>query len=81
VDNHNGFALAKLDLKFRGPGEVYGLEQKGFPELKMATLFDYGLMKKARTEAIKLIALDSSLNSWPDLKEKLGEWERGAHLE
>lgn len=81
VDNHDGFALAKMDLKFRGPGEIYGLEQKGFPELKMATLFDYALMKQARVEAVKLIAMDSSLDSWPELKKELGEWERGAHLE
>ncbi|MDO8667499.1 MAG: ATP-dependent DNA helicase RecG [bacterium] len=81
VKYHNGFELAKIDLKFRGPGEVYGLEQKGFPEFKMATLFDYDLMKKAREEAVKLIEIDPSLNSWSDLKEKLGEWERGVHLE
>ena len=81
VDNHDGFALAEMDLKFRGPGEVYGLEQKGFPELKIATLFDYALMKKAREEAVKLIEIDSSLNNWPNLKERLGRWERGAHLE
>jgi len=81
VENHNGFDLAKLDLKFRGPGEVYGLEQKGFPELKMATLFDYALIRQARAEAKKLIKIDSSLNSWPNLKKELGEWDSGAHLE
>lgn len=81
VNNHDGFALAKLDLKFRGPGEVYGLEQKGFPELKMASLFDYALMKQARDQAIKIIELDSSLERWPALKNKLGEWEKQVHLE
>ncbi len=77
----NGFALAKIDLKFRGPGEIYGLEQKGFPELKIASLFDYQLMKLANEQAIKLINKDSSLNSWPKLKEKLGQWEKLVHLE
>jgi len=81
VEHNDGFELAKMDLKFRGPGEVYGIEQKGFPELKMASLFDYGLMKLSREQAIKLINLDSSLNKWPVLKEKLGEWEKRVHME
>ncbi len=81
VKYNNGFELAKMDLKFRGPGEVYGTEQKGFPELVMASLFDYDLMKQAREQAVKLVNLDSSLNKWPGLKEKLGEWEKRVHLE
>jgi ATP-dependent DNA helicase RecG len=81
VKYNNGFELAKIDLKFRGPGEVYGLEQKGFLELKMASLFDYGLMKQAREQAVKLLEVDSTLDKWPELKDKLGDWEKGAHLE
>jgi len=81
VKYNNGFELAKIDLKFRGPGEVYGLEQKGFPELTMASLFDYGLMKTSREQAMKVIELDATLSRWPALKEKLGEWEKRVHLE
>jgi len=81
VDCNDGFTLAKMDLKFRGPGEVYGTAQKGFPELKIATLYDYQLMKQARDEAVRLINKDVNLTSWPELKEKLGEWARKAHLE
>jgi ATP-dependent DNA helicase RecG len=81
VKYNNGFELAKIDLKFRGPGEVYGLEQKGFPELKVASLFDYALIRGARLEAIKIVEADPSLNRWPELKEKLGEWEKRVHLE
>ncbi|MFA6455063.1 MAG: helicase-related protein, partial [Patescibacteria group bacterium] len=81
VDCSSGFELAKLDLKFRGPGEFYGTAQKGFPELKMASLFDYALMKQARYWAVKLVSEDAGLNKWPALKEKLGEWEKSVHLE
>ena len=81
VDNNDGFALAKMDLKFRGPGEVYGTMQKGFPELKIASLFDYELMKSAKSEAEKLIKKDENLSNYLELKEKLGEWEKKVHLE
>lgn len=81
VNCHNGFELAKIDLKFRGPGEVYGTAQKGFPELKIASLFDYQLMKQARDEAVKLIAQDSALNNWPELRKKIEEVGKDAHLE
>jgi ATP-dependent DNA helicase RecG len=77
----DGLALAKMDLKFRGPGEVYGTEQKGFPELKIASLFDYVLMKQAREQARKLVEIDPALDSWPALKDRLGEWEKRTHLE
>jgi ATP-dependent DNA helicase RecG len=79
-ENHDGFELAKIDLKFRGPGEVYGLEQKGFPELKVASIFDYELMQAASEEAEKLIASDPELAGYPQLKEKIGTTEE-AHLE
>ncbi|MFH1233083.1 MAG: ATP-dependent DNA helicase RecG [Patescibacteria group bacterium] len=77
----NGFDLAKIDLKLRGPGEVYGTMQKGFPELKIASLFDYVLMKQARDQAIKLINQDPTLSIWPKLKEKLHETGKIIHPE
>jgi len=81
VDCHDGFILAKMDLKFRGPGEVYGTAQKGFPELKIASLFDYKLMKEAQGEAMKLINKDANLLNYPLLKEKLAEQNKQTHLE
>jgi ATP-dependent DNA helicase RecG len=81
VKYSNGSELAKLDLKFRGPGEFYGTAQKGFPKLKLASLFDYALMKQARDQAIKLVNENAGLSKWPALKEKLGDWEKSVHLE
>ncbi len=81
VDCSDGFALAKMDLKFRGPGEVYGIAQKGFPEFKIATLFDYELMKQARDEAITIVSQNPSLDSWPDLKERIEKKNKSVHLE
>lgn len=47
----NGLDVAEFDMKTRGPGEIYGVKQSGIPELKIASLFDSTLMKKARDAA------------------------------
>ena len=77
----DGLSLAKIDLKLRGAGELYGLGQSGFPEIQIASLFDYDLIKKAQDEAISLIAADPNLDNHPLLREALGEWEKSIHLE
>jgi len=52
--NLDGFKLAEYDLEKRGPGEVYGLEQSGQMELKLANLGDRELIKKTRDWAIRV---------------------------
>lgn len=51
----SGFELAELDLKLRGPGEVFGTKQHGFTELKIANWQDVTLIKKARKVAKDVI--------------------------
>jgi ATP-dependent DNA helicase RecG len=79
--HHDGFTLAKIDLKQRGPGEVYGTNQKGFPEFKIANLFDHELIEIAQTEAVKLVDVNPELKDLPDLKSKIEEWKNKIHLE
>ncbi|MBU0619487.1 DNA helicase RecG, partial [Patescibacteria group bacterium] len=71
VDCDDGFALAKMDLKFRGPGEVYGTAQTGFPELKIASLFDYNSIKQARDQVERLLNQDFDLKNYPELKKRM----------
>lgn len=78
---HDGLSLAKIDLKLRGAGELYGLGQSGFPEIQIASLFDYDLIKKAQDEAANIITSDHELKNYPLLREALGEWENSIHLE
>jgi len=51
----SGFELAELDLKLRGPGELFGKRQHGFPELKIATWQDTSLIKQTKIFAQKVI--------------------------
>ncbi len=51
----SGFELAELDLKLRGPGEIYGVKQHGFPELKIASWQDTEIIKSAKKVAEEAI--------------------------
>ncbi|MEA3355276.1 MAG: ATP-dependent DNA helicase RecG [Patescibacteria group bacterium] len=52
---HSGLKLAKLDLKLRGPGDLYGLKQHGFTNLKIASLTDTLLIKQTKKIAQTII--------------------------
>ena len=52
---HSGFELSELDLKLRGPGEIFGTAQSGFPELKIAGWNNYELIKDAKNAAEEII--------------------------
>ncbi len=68
---HVGFELAEIDLKMRGPGEIFGLKQSGFTNLKVADLTDEVLISKAQNEAKKLVEVDPNLKSYPSLSRKI----------
>lgn len=62
---HSGFELAELDLKLRGPGEVFGTAQSGFPELKVASWNNYELIHDAKEVAKELISKkDFPIEKW-----------------
>jgi ATP-dependent DNA helicase RecG len=77
----DGFALAEKDLEFRGPGEVWGVRQSGMPNLRIASLADYAIIKEAKAAAENLIKKDPELVKYPDLKAMIGNLEREVHLE
>ena len=81
VKHQDGYLLAQEDLKLRGAGEIYGTIQSGYPELKIASLFDYALIKQAQTEAEIIITSDPELKKYPKLKNQLGAWKKQVHLE
>lgn len=48
--SNNGFHLAEVDLKLRGPGEIYGALQHGALDLRIATLTDTKLISRAQKD-------------------------------
>jgi ATP-dependent DNA helicase RecG len=38
VTHNDGFRIAETDLKLRGPGDIFGIKQSGFPELRFADI-------------------------------------------
>ncbi len=78
LKTNDGFKLAEMDLKIRGPGEFIGTKQSGIPDLAMASLADMNLIKQARAEA-KLIL--KNLNNYPFVFQKLSEFSRQVHFE
>lgn len=58
---HSGFKLAEIDLKLRGPGEVFGVSQHGFGGIKLARLSDKKLMTQTRQAAEEYLSQDPKL--------------------
>ena len=77
----NGFELAEMDLEIRGPGEFLGQSQTGLPDIAMRALQDPELLKEARAAAEQVMKTDPELESYPLLKERLGQFEKEIHLE
>ncbi len=64
TETNDGFKLAELDLKQRGPGDFLGTRQSGYATtLKMATLTDVALIEKARSHAKTMFEIDPELQA------------------
>ncbi len=62
VNTNDGFEIAEVDLKLRGPGEIEGTRQSGMINLKLADLIkDEKMLTTARQMAIKILEEDHEL--------------------
>jgi ATP-dependent DNA helicase RecG len=58
----DGFELAEMDLRLRGPGEFFGTRQHGLPPLKLADITrEIELLQLARDDAMAMLEADPSL--------------------
>lgn len=60
---NDGFEIAEVDLKLRGPGDIMGKQQSGVLNLQIADLVkDKEILLLARHEAMKLLKKDPSMS-------------------
>ena len=58
----DGFKVAEIDLKLRGPGDIFGTRQSGFPELKHVDIIhDTEIIINAKKAAFSIIENDPHL--------------------
>jgi ATP-dependent DNA helicase RecG len=63
VDSSDGFVIAEVDLRLRGPGDVLGTAQSGIADLKFSDfLADPTLLREARSLADEVITRDPMLD-------------------
>jgi ATP-dependent DNA helicase RecG len=75
-ESTDGFAIAREDLRLRGPGEFIGARQSGMPLLRYADLEDSVLVEQARTIAEDMLReaperAEAHLQRWLGGREEL----------
>ena len=64
----DGFKLAEVDLKLRGPGDMLGTRQSGMLKFKLADIiYDTEILNNTRNSAIKILRDDPRLNKKENL--------------
>lgn len=71
----DGFQLAEIDLKLRGPGEIFGIKQHGIPKFKIASFADLPLIEKAKKEAEDILTRNPELSNFPIFKQYLEKYQ------
>ena len=64
VRTNDGFEIAEVDLRLRGPGDIMGTQQSGVLNLKIADIIkDSDILLHARHHAKKILTKDPSLKN------------------
>ncbi|MEM1366505.1 MAG: ATP-dependent DNA helicase RecG [Cyanobacteria bacterium P01_H01_bin.15] len=72
AQSQDGFFIAEMDLRLRGPGQVLGTRQSGLPDFALASLAeDQDVLELARKAAEDLLDPDHELTSVPTIKKEL----------
>ncbi len=72
----DGFYLAEVDLKIRGPGEIYGSQQHGELNLQVANLNDTTLMAQASHHAGNFAKDPAALQNYPELAARIKKYQQ-----
>lgn len=72
----DGFYLAEVDLKLRGPGEIYGSLQHGALDLRIATLTDTKLIHKAQTDVMDFLKSGENMLKYEELRAGISKYQQ-----
>ena len=81
VKHTDGFQIAEVDLKLRGPGDIFGTQQSGFPDLQFIDIAkDVDIISAAKLAAFNLIDKDPHLKDKSNLiiRKNLIEYHSGS---
>lgn len=70
----DGFEIAEADLRLRGPGEIFGTQQHGLPEMHLSDLVRHGdVLEKAKNAAREILEADPDLSTeaFAELKRRI----------
>lgn len=71
-ETNDGFKIAEVDLKLRGPGDLIGKKQSGLPDFKFADMInDIELIEKTKNIVLDLLKDDVYLEKKENKKIKL----------
>jgi ATP-dependent DNA helicase RecG len=78
TESTDGFYIAEMDMKLRGPGEFYGTKQSGIPGLRLGDLIrDAEILEEARIEAQKLVSAEENKEELRSVVQYIQEnWQR-----
>jgi ATP-dependent DNA helicase RecG len=78
VESTDGFHIANMDLKLRGPGEFLGTKQSGLPQFRIGNLLrDSELLELARREAAAFVERPPSPEALAEAERYIREhWQR-----
>lgn len=72
----NGFYLAEVDLKLRGPGEIYGQLQHGVMNLKIASLTDTKTISKAQKDVEVFLQNPDNMIKCKELMSEIKKYQQ-----
>lgn len=81
VKAKNGFDLAEIDLRLRGPGEFLGTQQWGISTIGMSALAKPHLVRDARKAALDILKKDPNLGMHQLIQKKINTMTHMIHNE
>ena len=72
----DGFHLAEVDLKLRGPGEIYGALQHGALDLRIASLTDTKLVRRASSDVDKFLQNSENMLKYKELMAGISKYQQ-----